>query len=175
MVATARLTRPGFTLIELIAVIAVVAVLAAAAVPSLSAMTDRRAAAAARLLLRDVSQARQRAVATGTPTWVVFDTTAETWSVLVEDPSNLGRVNATALTDLATGAPRETVLGTGAFAGVELTTADFDGNPEVGFDWLGRPLNAAETALAAAGSVQISGGHTVSVAVTTGYTTHAGP
>ena len=58
----------GFTLIELIAVLVIVAVLAAAAVPTLDRVGETRSAMAAKNLLRDLTWARQRAVATGTTT-----------------------------------------------------------------------------------------------------------
>ena len=78
--------RGGFSLIELIAVIVILAILSATAVPTLSAITVNRQRQAARQLLRDMTLARQWAVATGTRTWVIFDTGAETWTVKAEDP-----------------------------------------------------------------------------------------
>ncbi len=97
-----RLSRGGgFSLIELIAVMIVVGILAAAVAPVLSATARTRAAMAARHLVRDLTFARQRAVATGTRSWVVFDTAAETWTVLVEDPASPGRINAADYPSLA--------------------------------------------------------------------------
>ena len=46
---------------------------------------------------------------------------------------------------------------------------------EVGFDWLGRPLNSSETALAAQGVVTITGSHRVYIATETGHVTWAAP
>jgi len=116
----------GFTLIELVAVLVIVAVLAAVAVPSLDAIGETRAAMAARQLLRDLTFARQRAVATGTRTWVVFDIDAETWSVLGEDPAAPGRAGATVLTDPATGRDHVQRLDAGSFVGVGISSAAFD-------------------------------------------------
>jgi prepilin-type N-terminal cleavage/methylation domain-containing protein len=165
----------GFTVIELIAVLLIVAVLAAAAVPSLDAMADTRSAAAARQLQADLTFARQRAVATGSVTWVVFDVSAETWSVLVEDPADPGRASATVVNDPATGRPFVQQLGVGSFVSVAIVSAEFDGDVEVGFDWLGRPLSAVETDLTAAGTVTLTGGHVVSVARATGHVTYTAP
>lgn len=165
----------GFTLMELVAVLVIVAVLAAVAVPSLDAIDETRAAMAAKQLLRDLTFARQRAVATGTVTWVVFDTDAHTWSVLGEDPSAPGRAGATVLADPATGRDHVQRLDAGSFIGVGISSAVFDDDVEVGFDWLGRPLNVAETPLAADGEVTLTAGHIVRVTAVTGHTAYVSP
>jgi type II secretory pathway pseudopilin PulG len=162
-------------LIELIAVIVVLGILSAVAVPSLTSLGDTRERMAAHVLLRDLTFARQYAVATGTTTWVVFDASAETWQVLAEDPLSPGRAGASVMTDPATGAPFERTLGADEFVGVGIVSAAFDGNDEIGFDWLGRPFNAAETALAAQGVVTLTGGDVVNVVVGTGYAKHVAP
>ena len=171
-----RLSRGGgFSLIELIAVMVIVGILAAVAAPVLSAATGARAAMAAKQLVRDLTFARQRAVATGTRSWVVLDTAADTWSVLAEDPSSPGRINAAVLTDPATSGPFVQSLGVNQFVGVQVVTAAFDGNVEIGFDWLGRPLNQTEAALAAQGSVTLSGSHVITVEVESGFVAYTPP
>jgi prepilin-type N-terminal cleavage/methylation domain-containing protein len=165
----------GFSLIEIVAVMSIVGILAVAAVPTLARLGDARASLAARQLLKDMTLARQFAVATGIRAWVTFDAAAETWSVLEEDPASPGRSGATVMTDFATGQPYTIELGDDSFSGVGITSATFDAGSEVGFDWLGRPLNAAETDLAADGTVTLTGGHVITVTAGTGYVSHTAP
>lgn len=161
----------GFTAIELVAVLVVVAALAAMTVPALASLGTSRAAAAARQVQRDLGYSRQRAVATGTRTWVVFEPSAERYSVLAESQSMPGRASATVLADPASGRDFVQELSTGALAATGIVSASFDGAPEIGFDWIGAPLNSAESPLAGVGTVALSGGWTVSVAPTTGLVT----
>lgn len=167
--------RGGFTLIELIAVMLLTAILAASAIPAIGSIGNTRQTVAAKTLLHGVTLARQNAVATGTRTWVVFDAAAETWSVLVEDPRNPGRTNATTMTDAATGHDFTEQLDIGDFSSVQIISADFDGGSEIGFDWQGRPLNVAENDLAADGLVVLSGNHQITVEVETGHIQYVAP
>ncbi len=125
--------------------------------------------------MRDLSFARQRAVASGTRAWVVFDTGAQTWSVLAEDPSVPGRASAAVIVDPATGEDFIQLVDVNQFIGVQLQAVGFDGDVEIGFDWLGQPLNATENPLAATGSVTLTGNHVVNVAKHTGYVTYEQP
>jgi prepilin-type N-terminal cleavage/methylation domain-containing protein len=167
--------RPrAFTIVELIIVLVVVGVVAAVALPSLASVGGSRSAIAARVMVRDVTYARERAIATGARTWVVFNVGASSYSVLGEDPANPGRFGALALKDPANpGRTYVQTLNTGEFAGVTLLSASFDGAAELGFTWLGQPLNSAQNPLATQGTVTLTGGRTVTVQVGTGLT--AGP
>jgi prepilin-type N-terminal cleavage/methylation domain-containing protein len=161
----------GFTLIELVAVMLIVGIMAAVAVPALGNLDARRQAFAVRQLHRDLTFARQRALATGTVTWVVFSTSTHQWSVLAEDPSNPGRAHAAVIDDPATGRTFVQQINADELTGVQLTNVDFDDDVEIGFDWAGQPFNASETALAETGVVTLSGGGQVRVAVNTGHVT----
>lgn len=168
----------GFTLIELVSVMIVVGILAGAAIVSVSTSTSNRPAVAARQLQRDLTFARQRAVATGTRSWVEFDTTDHTWTVRAEPPDTApARSNATVLTDPATNGPFVQTLDEGTFTGVTLSSVDFDTEDWIGFDWLGRPLKktAEATPLAADGTVGLTGGYTVTVNKDTGHITFTAP
>ncbi len=149
----------------------VVGIIAGTAVVSMSSTTGKRSAMAARQLQRDMTFARQRAVATGTRSWLDLDTVAQTWTVLVEDTGSLGRTDSLILTDPATGGDFVQALNTGTFVGVTMTVVDFDGEDWIGFDWLGRPLDETgeATPFGAHGSVTFSGGETVTIDKDTGH------
>lgn len=162
----------GFTLVELAAVMVVVGIIAGTAVVSLSSVGSKRSAMAARQLQRDITFARQRAVATGTRSWIEFDTVGQTWTIRVEDIASPGCATSLELADPATGGPFVQPMNTGSFVGVTMTTVTFDGLDCIGFDWLGRPLHETTetTPLAADGLVVFSGGESVTVDKNTGHT-----
>ncbi len=159
----------GFTLIELVVVMAISALLAIVVTPSCSGLAGIGPATAQRQVQRDLSYARERAGATGTRAWVVFDAGAERYSVLAENPASPGRSGAAVITDPATGRDFVQTLNRGALAGVALQSAVFDGGAEVGFDWDGEPLNTAEGPLGADGVVTLSGARTVTVRAGSGF------
>jgi Tfp pilus assembly protein FimT len=155
----------------MIVVMTIIAIMAATAAPSLMNLGSTRSAAAARQLVRDLTFARQRAIATGTRHWVVFNTSTQTWSVLIENATSPGRAGATALNDFATGRPFVQTMNAAPFTAISLTAASIGGGSEVGFDWRGKPLNASEAALSTDGTITFTGGRTVTVKANTGYAT----
>jgi len=165
----------GFTLVELIAVLLIVAILAAAAVPALDSVQRSRQVVAARMLLHGLTFARQHAVATGVRTWVVVDVGNQTWRILAENPLAPGRGGAIALSDPGAASELAERLDAGDFGDVRIVSAAFDGAAEVGFDWLGRPLNSTESDLAEAGEIVLSGSHRLTVEVETGHVAYMAP
>ena len=156
-------TGGGFTLVELTMVIVVVAILAAVSFPRLTSLPTTRARYAARQLFKDLTFARERAISTGTRSFVVFAPASETYTLLAENPSNPGRANAVIIDDPSSGQPFVRTFGSSEFVGVDLVSAVFDGAAEVGFDWNGRPLNSTQSDLSATGTITLSGGNLVQV------------
>ena len=153
----------GFSLVELVVVMVIAAIMAAVAVPTLSSLASTRAAAAAKQVVRDLTYARERAMTSGIRTWVVFNVSGNSYSLLQEPVGSPGRSNAVLITDPSTQAHWSQTLGTGPFAGVSISSAAFGSGTEVGFDWLGKPLDSAAAVLTANGTVTLSAGKTVTV------------
>jgi len=162
----------GFTLIELIVVLVVTAIVAAVALPSLASASTTRRAIGANQMVRDLAYARERAISTGTRTWVVFSTTTNSYSVLQENPASPGRVGAIALDDPANpGRTYVQYFGTGDFVTVSLQSVSIGTGSEVGFDWIGKPYDSTSVALTSAGVVTLVGGKTVTIQPITGLAT----
>lgn len=156
--------RCGFTLIELMAVVVVLGVLSVTAAVSMSGTDAARARAAAACVARDLSFARERALATGTTTWIVFSVATNSYSVLAEDAAAPGRAGALSITDPATGQAFVSRLSDPAFAGVSLSAVSIPGGGnDLGFDWMGRPINAAGTRVTTNATITLSPAQTVTV------------
>ena len=161
----ARPCGRGFTLVELVAVVAVVAIVGVAALGSISNMGSNRSAAAARRLAREIVYARDRATSTGTSSWIVLDTAADTCRVLADNPASPGYASASALTDPGSGRAMQITFNAGEFAGVDLLSAS---PAQLGFDWLGRPISTSGVVLTSAATISLTGGRTITVRAQTG-------
>ncbi|MGQ0627520.1 MAG: GspH/FimT family pseudopilin [Phycisphaerales bacterium] len=158
----------AFTLVEILVVMLLISVLAVAAAPTLGSIPRQKAAAASRLLMRDLGYARERAMTDGARTWVTVSVASDQYSVLQENPAAPGRAGAATVTDPATRAPFIQRLSVNATAGVDVTAAAFGPSSEVGFDRLGRPLLSTGALMTTTGTITLRGGHVVSVAPGTG-------
>lgn len=167
--------RGAFTLVELIAVMILIGTLSIAAAVSFNSMPASRQAMAARRIQNDLGFARERAMATGLSHWIVFTVASSTYSLVAEDPLTPGRVGALTVTDPATQGPFLQRLNLNEFSGVTIASVTADAGAEIGFNWLGEPLNAANTALAANAVVQVTGNHQVIVQSGTGMVTYDAP
>lgn len=160
-------SRCGFTLAELIVVLVLTAIMAGVAIPATCSVLNTQAKVAARQMARDLTYARQRAIATGRTTWVVFNAAADQYTMLEEPTNGSGRASATALVDPATGAAFMQRLNTGEFGAVDLLGASIGGGSEIGFDWRGRPRISDAAFLGATATITLTNA-TVTVQPETG-------
>jgi hypothetical protein len=143
-------------MVEIIAVIVILGVIAGSALPVLTTLSSVRTGAAAGILRKDVSRARETAVATGRRVWVRFSGPTASYSMWIETWASPGLASTVPLVDLATGLPIQRQLGQGEYAGVVMQLVNFDGGSDLGFDWLGRPLNSSEASLVSSGSIELA-------------------
>jgi prepilin-type N-terminal cleavage/methylation domain-containing protein len=134
--------RRAFTIIELVAVIVILGVMAAVAIPAASASTQTRQRSAALMVARDLRYIRDRAMASGRPSWAAINPGTETITY-----SETVSGSVTSITDQATGTQMRSRLGSGSdagwYRGADLGT--FNGSSStttIGFDWQGRPVDS---------------------------------
>lgn len=165
----------GFTLVELVAVLVLVGILSLTATPVLTSLPATRQAAATSQVLRDLQFARQTAVARGVRTWVLFDVSGDTCSVMIEDASNPGRAGRMPIVDQVTGKDYVTEVAQGVFMGGGIVNVSINGEAEVGFDFLGRSIASDENVLQSDGTVELVGGHRISITARTGFCFDSSP
>lgn len=165
----ARRSRRAFTLIELVAVIAIVGLIGVSVGgPTLSYLSSVRTRGAAARIASDICYAQRWAMSTRNRTWVAFDTAGNSFSLHVENPSNPGKAGRQPLARALDNTAATTPIDESPFTGVTLSSASFGGTSEVQFDSLGKPYDSNGTALSSSGSVQLSGGVTVTVLAVSG-------
>lgn len=159
----------GFTLIELLAVLVILAAISAVVAPALTNLGATRQSAAASRLVRDLQLARQRSVARGLRTWVVFDAQAQRYALFIEQADPAGRAGRQPMIDDSTGKPFVVQYDRGEWRGVAIESVDVEGSAEIGFDSRGRPLVAGETVLEEDATISLSGGHVIRITARTGF------
>jgi prepilin-type N-terminal cleavage/methylation domain-containing protein len=150
----------AFTLVEILVVVVILGIAAAVVVPQIGTQSDLRAAAGARLVMADLIYAQNRAIATQTKHYVVFNTTAGSQNYRIRMGSSL--------VDIPQPITKETFYevdfgqkGT-ALSDISLGTVDIEGCAVIAFDELGVPYsyNAGTSATTA---LSTSGGSTIQI------------
>lgn len=158
----------AFTFVELMVVLVVGAIIASGVSASLGGLTAQRRTTAARQLQRDLSFARERAIATSLNHWVVLDTASDWYAIRSESSASPGFASAGTILDPATGMPFIVQLNREPFPGVDLAGVTVPAGSAVGFDPRGRPLATSGALLTTAASITFAGSTSVSVEARSG-------
>jgi prepilin-type N-terminal cleavage/methylation domain-containing protein len=167
----ARRSRRGFSLIEILIVVIVLGIAASIIIPQVSGSGSLNASAAARTVLSDLLYAQARAISTGQPHYVSFDTDNQQYSIYALSSSAVWTliphpVNQTSYIMRFGGS------GMNSVGNATLVSANFGGSTIIEFDELGEPYSytgGSGTSLSTSGSVVIaSGSSTVNLSVEPG-------
>jgi prepilin-type N-terminal cleavage/methylation domain-containing protein len=168
----------AFTLVEVLAVVLILSIAAAVILPQVCGQSDMDAAAAARTIMGDLLYAQNRAIAMQEYAYVVFNPTAQSYSVY--DGTSSGPT--TQLYHPINGTSYVMTFGqsgpNNVSSDVALGAVSFNGQSTIAFDETGVPwsYNSGGTlqALNGTGSIQLNSGSysvTISVAQDTGEIT----
>jgi len=160
MTGTPRKHPRGFTLVEILVVVVILGLASAMIIPQIGSRDDLKVAAAARLIIADLTYAQNRAIATQAMQYVAFDTgsTPQTYAIrnsttssdYVTDPITHGNFIRT----ISTG-------GTPGLADVTIDVAGtgFDTLQTLAFDSLGQPYAVgASTDVMNVGAIKLTCG-----------------
>ncbi len=164
-----RTNNAGFTLSELAVVIVVAGILSMLAVSVVSHIGDIRAQGAIDQVVGHLRYMQSLAMDRNTKTWIVFDADSESYTAYIEDPDNPGRAHRTTAVNPLNYQDLTVQLDSGFFSGIALSSAVFNGENEIAFDHLGRPLDEDENVLSSEGAITFSDGSRITVVPETGY------
>jgi len=163
--ANNRISKGGFTIVEILIVVVIIAIAAMVALPVFSSAAKVQVRAAANMIAADIEYAKSLAISTGQNYSVVFDSTNDSYRVTdqagntIAHPVKIGfnyEVNFSSDSRLDE---------------VDIVNADFDGASEIKFDYLGSPYDGSGSALTS-GMVTLQAAGTtmrISVEPVTGY------
>jgi type II secretory pathway pseudopilin PulG len=136
MCVSAKRERRAFTLVEILGVVVILGLISAVILPQLGSRDDQKAAAAARVLMADLTYAQNRAITKQKTHYVLFDATNNYYRVL-ESMSPV-----TMIKNPVDGSNYQVVFGSSATNGLKdmkLQTANFDTRTVLAFDAMGVP------------------------------------
>lgn len=145
-------------------VVVILGIVASIIVPQLGSRDDLKVAAAARMMIADLSFAQNRAITTQKKQYVMF--VAQEYSLLSRDSDATPLV---AISHPVNPGNYVSTLNTGPLSGVTITEVDFGGATILAFDELGSPLaysGSSTTTLTSPGTIKIeSGGQRLTISI----------
>ncbi len=149
--------RRGFTLIEILIVMAIITIVAMTAIPMMSSASSVQIRAAANMIAADLEYAKSMAITRGQNYSVVFDQNADSYQL--EDPDGVIQHPVKKGFNYIVDFGSDTRLNR-----VDITGANFSGNPDVEFDSMGSPDSGGTVSLQAGSTTA-----TITVVPITGY------
>lgn len=157
-------TEAGFSLVELILVITIMGILAWVAYPRLTVTSEIKLDAAARRVAADLRYAQNRSIGTRVVHGLLFDASAERYTVFAPTPATAAVDPADRAKSLAVDFTRRA-----EYQGVTIVSAAFGSTPGVKFDYFGVPRDTSGADIATTGRVVLTcGGLADTVEVTPG-------
>lgn len=133
-------SKPGISIIELLAVIIIMGILAAVALPRFSnSLNEFRASAAAKRIIADLTLAQSTAYSTSSPKTVTFNVTSSQYDVA-----------GVRSLDRASGVYRVSLVGS-PYLSTLLSVWGLSGSQSITFDGYGRPNKGGQIVLASGG------------------------
>jgi len=167
--------RGGFTIIEILIVVVILAVVAMTAIPMISSAASIQVRSAASMIAADLEYAKSLAISKGASFSVVFDTVTDSYKIVVVFDTVTDSYKIVKIVDgegetishpVKKGFDYVVDLQDEGLERVEISSADFGGDCQVRFDYLGSPYNGGDVVVRAAGDTV-----TISVEPVTGYVT----
>ena len=149
--------RRGFTVIEILIVMVIITIAALTAVPMMSSASSVQIRSAASMIAADLEYAKSMAISRGQNYLVRFDQNADSYQIEDTDGVILHPVKKGF--DYLVDFGNDTRLNR-----VDITGANFSGNPDVEFDSMGSPDSGGTVSLQAGGTTV-----TITVEPITGY------
>ena len=136
--------RHGFTLVEILVVVIILGIASALVVPNLARRDDLNAAAAARVVVADVTFAQNQAILCQAMRYITIDAVSQKYSLLTSTPNATPVVyqqNPTTLQNYIT--YFSTAPGAGALQNTTLLSPNVDNQTCLAFDSLGQPYSCS--------------------------------
>jgi len=147
----------AFTIIEILIVVVILAIAALTAIPMMSSAGSVQVRSAANMIAADLEYAKSLAISRGQNFSVVFYTSTESYNITDQDGNTI-------LHPVKKGSYYVIDFQKEGLDRVDVTDVDFDGNPQIRFDYLGSPDKGGTVTVQAGGTTA-----TISVEPVTGY------